>query len=280
MLRSTFIHIPGVGVHTERRLWSAGILSWDDFSEHPPIPLTRTRTDSITHHLERSKEELEIRNPKYFERSLSSNQLWRLFPEFRRSVAYLDIETTGLDAWRSYITTIALYDGRSIFHYVNGENLDDFREDIAQYEVIVTYNGRCFDVPFIRSYLGIEMNQVHIDLRYVLKSLGYGGGLKGCEKQLAIDRGDLDGVDGFFAVLLWSDFIKNKNQKALETLLAYNIQDVVNLETLMVISYNLKLRDTPFPVSHRLSIPICPPNPFHADRHTIERIRRIKMSPL
>jgi hypothetical protein len=31
-------------------------------------------------------------------------------------------------------------------------------------------------------------------------------------------------VDGFFAVLLWWDFKRNKNQKALETLLAYNIR--------------------------------------------------------
>ena len=118
------------------------------------------------------------------------------------------------------------------------------------------------------------MNQVHIDLRYTLRSLGYSGGLKGCEKKAGIDRGDLEGVDGYFAVLLWDDYRRNKNQKALETLLAYNIQDVVNLETLMVLSYNLKIRDTPFIQSHQLLFPSTPEIPFKGDRETVERIRQ------
>ena len=150
------------------------------------------------------------------------------------------------------------YDGKSIFTYVNGQNLDKFREDIQRYKVLVTYNGRCFKVPFIESYLGIELDQVHIDLRYILRSLGYTGGFKGCEKKAGIDRGDLEGVDGYFAVLFWDDYLRNKSQKAPETLLAYNIQDVVNLETLMVLTYNLKLRDTPFVESHQLTAPSSP----------------------
>jgi len=43
--------------------------------------------------------------------------------------------------------------------------------------------------------------------------------LKFCEKALGLDRGDLDGVDGYFAVLLWRDYQKKHNEKALETLL-------------------------------------------------------------
>jgi hypothetical protein len=30
MLEQTFIHIPGVGRHTERELWASGIHDWDD----------------------------------------------------------------------------------------------------------------------------------------------------------------------------------------------------------------------------------------------------------
>ena len=59
------------------------------------------------------------------------------------------------------------------------------------------------------------MNQAHIDLRYLLKSLGYTGGLKGCEKKAGIDRGELDGVNGYFAVLLWQDYQRNRNEKPL-----------------------------------------------------------------
>jgi len=53
-------------------------------------------------------------NPVYFSKLLPSNQCWRLFPEFRDSTVYLDIETTGLDRHFNEITTIALYDGQAI----------------------------------------------------------------------------------------------------------------------------------------------------------------------
>ena len=136
---------------------------------------------------------------------LASNQSWRLFPEFRDTMAYLDIETTGLDRYYNTITTIALYDGQSIKIYVRGQNLEDFIEDIQKYKVIVSYNGKSFDVPFLEHYFNIRLDHAHIDLRYVFYSLGFKGGLKGCERQLGMDRGDLSDIDGFFAVLLWDE---------------------------------------------------------------------------
>ncbi|MEJ2716908.1 MAG: ribonuclease H-like domain-containing protein [Deltaproteobacteria bacterium] len=215
---------------------------------------------------------LRDHDPNYFSRALSSTEHWRIFPEFRDSVAYLDIETTGMGDWQDHITTISLYDGETIHYYVYGDNLDQFPDDIMKYKVVVTYNGKCFDIPFINRYFRITMDQAHIDLRYILHRLGYKGGLKGCEKQLGLSRDELDGVDGYTAVLLWRDFENNKNQRALETLLAYNILDAVNLETLMVTAYNLKLRETPFLESHQLTVPDLPCNPFEPDVRTLERI--------
>ena len=79
-----------------------------------------------------------------------------------------------------------------------------------------------------------------IDLRYLFKSLDFKGGLKLIEKNLGIDRGDLIDVNGFFAIHLWNEYSFNNNKKALKTLIAYNIEDTINLETLMHIGYNLK----------------------------------------
>jgi uncharacterized protein YprB with RNaseH-like and TPR domain len=274
MLQNTFLHIPGVGIQTEHSLWSSGILSWEDCLTRRSVPLTRRKQDLILTYVQESLEQLRLGNPHYFGDRLPTNQLWRLFNEFRGSTAYLDIETTGLDIWGSHITTIALYDGSRVYHYIYGENLDAFREDIQKYQMIVSYNGKCFDVPVIQGALNMRMNHVHIDLRYLLASLGYKGGLKRCESLLGLDRGDLEGVDGYFAVLLWNDFVRNRNEKALETLLAYNVQDAVNLETLMVIGYNLKLRGTRFTETHQMPNPTSPAIPFSAHRDTIQRIRR------
>lgn len=258
----------------EQRLWSLGYDSWDDVLGEKEPRLSPRRFGKICDYIRRSSSQLEDQNSAFFARHLPAAQHWRLFPEFRYSVAYLDIESTGLRSGSDTITTIALYNGRNIRYYVHGRNLAAFRTDIQRYKLVVTYNGKCFDVPFIEHYFDIRIDAAHIDLRYVLKSLGYMGGLKGCEKQLGINRGDLDGVDGYFAVLLWRDFVNNHNERALETLLAYNIEDVVNLETLMVRAYNLKLRGTPFSTSHRRDEPERPPLPFEPDPQTIRRLRQ------
>ena len=190
--------------------------------------------------------QLDDGNPAYFSTRLPSNQSWRMFREFRDSIAYLDIETTGLDRVYNDITTIAIYDGQVVKTYVQGQNLDEFAVDIQKYKMIVTYNGKCFDVPFIENYFNIRLNHAHIDLRYILQGLGFMGGLKGCEQQLGLDRGDLSDIDGFFAVLLWEEYRRSGDQNALDTLLAYNVQDTVTLENMMVTAYNMKLRQTPF----------------------------------
>jgi uncharacterized protein YprB with RNaseH-like and TPR domain len=139
--------------------------------------------------------------------------------------------------------------------------------------VLVTYNGRTFDIPFIERFFRIRLRQAQIDLRYVLARLGFKGGLKGCEKKLGIGRGQLDGVDGYFAVLLWYEYEKYGDERALETLLAYNIEDTVNLERLAVEAYNRNLSATPFAEELALALPTPPSLPCNPDPACIERIR-------
>lgn len=273
MLNHTFCHIPGIGLITEERLWADGIESWERAQDLDPSRLTPRRRELIASYIAESKIHHQGQNPRYFADLLPAHLHWRLFPEFRNHVVYLDIETTGLEPWDHSITSIALYDGRQIKTYVQGQNLEDFESDIEDYRIIVTYNGKCFDIPFIQWYFRTRLGHVQIDLRYVLKSLGYSGGLKGCEAQLGIDRGGLAGVDGFFAVLLWDDYSRGGNEKALETLLAYNIEDVVNLETLMVMAYNMKVQETPFGRDLRIDLPARPEIPYTPDLPTIRRLK-------
>lgn len=270
MLLHTFCHIPGIGTRSERGLWEAGIRQWDDVNT---ADLPARRKDKLLRYTQESNVHLVDGNARYFCDGLTAAEHWRLFSEFKESVAYLDIETTGLSGRQHEVTTIAVYDGSRIRTYVNGENLYDFLEDINAYQLLVTYNGKTFDIPFLRDALGAELEQAHIDLRYVLASLGLTGGLKGCEKQLGLDRGDeLADVDGYFAVLLWREFRRNHNDKALETLLAYNSMDVVNLATLMTWAYNEKLAQTPFSTATLPPVRL-PKIPFTPDPETLRNIR-------
>ncbi len=273
MLKNTFQHIPGIGRKTEERIWASGVTDWDCLDNPSGTTLAPKTMAAVETYCRESREQFSRRNPVYFEKLLSASLGWRLFPEFRDRTVYLDIETDGLDSYYGHITTIALYDGSDIFWYVQGKNLDDFITDIQKYKVVVTYNGKTFDVPFIQSYFRIKLPQAHIDLRYVLASLGYKGGLKRCEQSLGVGRGDLAGIDGAFAPLLWREYQIRNSKAALETLLAYNIEDVVNLETLMVKAYNLKIAGTPFSESHRLPLPPAPAIPFRPYPATVEKIR-------
>jgi uncharacterized protein YprB with RNaseH-like and TPR domain len=273
MLEHTFVHIQGIGKKTEERFWDAGIHQWDDFKFPFPVKISGGKADFVNEQLEESRSNLSD-NPGFFAKMLPSNQHWRLFSHYRNSVAYLDIETTGLGGYGDHITTIAVYDGTEIYYYVYGENLDGFVNDIRQYSLLVTYNGKTFDIPFIEKSFGIKLNTAHIDLRYILHNLGYKGGLKGCEKQFGLDRGELDGVDGYFAVLLWQEYKRTGAKEALETLLAYNIEDVVNLETLMFHAYNINVKKTPFHNKLQLQMPAASPEPpFSPNRKLIEKIK-------
>ena len=51
------------------------------------------------------------------------------------------------------------------------------------------------------------------------------------------------------------------------------IEDVVNLETLMVMANNLKLKGTPFEVTHRLELPERPKIPFKPDMAVVDRLK-------
>lgn len=271
MLTHTFCHIPGLGLKTEQLLWQAGIKRWNDWQNPPPVRMKTGCPAEIPGMLEDSRRALTA-DPAFFTSRLAASEHWRIFPHFRGETAFLDIETTGL-ADSSEITTIAVYDGREIHVFVNGRNLEQFPEFIAPFRVLVTYNGRTFDIPFIERFFRIRLRQAQIDLRYVLARLGFKGGLKGCEKKLGIGRGQLDGVDGYFAVLLWHEYEKYGDERALETLLAYNIEDTVNLERLAVEAYNRNLSATPFAEELALALPTPPSLPCNPDPACIERIR-------
>jgi uncharacterized protein YprB with RNaseH-like and TPR domain len=270
MLRNTFCHIPGIGPRTERDLWGAGLTSWDAALAQDTARPASLRPSCLDH-LRESVARHAAGDAAYFSARLSAAQQWRLFAAFRDRCAYLDIETTGMASWRDQVTTVTLYDGRSVRCFVRGDNLDDFPAAVAAYRVLVTYNGRCFDVPFLERCFGIALDQAHIDLRYVLKGLGISGGLKRCEQQCGLRRGDLEEVDGYMAVQLWHEQ-RRGSRTALETLLAYNVQDTVNLETLLVLAHNRHVADTPFAASHALELPAPAVNPFRPDAGLVQRL--------
>jgi uncharacterized protein YprB with RNaseH-like and TPR domain len=70
-----------------------------------------------------------------------------------------------------------------------------------------------------------------------MRQIGYRGGLKAIERAMGIERsGETKGLTGRDAVRLWAQYMRGSDS-ALDTLLAYNREDVVNLEKLMEHAY-------------------------------------------
>ncbi len=275
MLEQTFCHIHGIGRTTEHTLWGQGVRSWQDLLAQPGL-VARVSSQEVVSTLQESLLAIDD-NPSFFSSRLKQADSWRLFPHYRSKAGYLDIETTGLGNGCE-ITTIALYDGIRVRTYINGINLEAFVDDAQSIELFITFNGIAFDIPVIENYFRIRLGQPHIDLRYVLAGLGITGGLKRCEKVLGLNRGTLDGIDGSFAVLLWREFERTGNEQALETLLAYNIEDTVNLERLMIEAYNRNLEKTPFYKELLLPFPEPPQITHHPDLEIVATIKRQKRS--
>ena len=229
----------------------------------------------IEEYLHTSVEMLAERNARWFADHLPSMESWRLFPEFREGAAYIDIETDGGSLDGGIITTIALWNGKELRHYVNGVNLRNFQDDILEYSLLITWNGAVFDLPYIEHWFQTSLPHAHIDLRHIMASLGFHGGLKRVENDFDIDRGVLAGVDGYFAVLLWGEYMSEGDQRSLETLLAYNSLDVINLERLMIEAYNRKIEETPFSLTNELPLPEFPEElEIEPDEGAIGKIRR------
>jgi uncharacterized protein YprB with RNaseH-like and TPR domain len=183
-----------------------------------------------------------------------------LYSEFADRALFLDIETTGLSADHDDVTVIGALGHGELGLFIKGINLEQFPDYIAQFPLLVSFNGSQFDVPFLRAHFPqARLDQAHIDLRFVLASLGYKGGLKTVESQLGLVRDQaIQGVDGFEAVRLWHRYQRGDRQ-ALERLILYNLTDVSNLVELAETAVHLKRQQIEFPGQVLLSVQLAAP---------------------
>lgn len=234
MIKRTFTHISGIGELKELHLWENGVHEWTDLYNKCFDFFDGKRADKILANLEVSMRKYEKGDLQYFYKSLPRKDLWRLLPGHEDKTAFVDIETTGLaHPPAGKVTTISvLMDGK--LHQAHGDlekrKLASYLNENAQ--LLVSYYGEVFDIPFLRKQFKQKFDIAHVDLCFALRRNGLSGGLKYVEKKAKIKFvRKSDGLDGFAAVIMWNMY-KKGNKKALETLLAYNGEDTVVLQLL------------------------------------------------
>ena len=152
--------------------------------------------------------------------------------------AYLDIETTGLSPKYCEITVVGIhlanqYETRLIQLVGKDITAGNILKALGAVNIVYTYNGSGFDLPFINSRLGINLAELfdHCDLMHHCWKSNLYGGFKAVERQLGIER-QLKEVNGYEAVRLWWRYVNDYDENALSTLLEYNGEDVINLKHL------------------------------------------------
>ncbi len=265
MLTHSFLHLTGVGRPTEESWWEQGITTWDDLERSGLA--NRRQLPS----LEESYCRLSQRDAAWFGQALPTSERWRLYEDFLDDVAFLDIETTGLSPTYSCTTIVGVLDNAGYRAFVRGRDFDEFLLSLRKYKLVVTFNGASFDLPFLRGEFGeLPTGFAHMDLRWVIYGLqrrairenrdlpeelqrifdclGQRGGLKQLERSIGFGRrGALAILDGRHAPWLW-DMAKQGNEKALDTLIRYNAEDVASLPFLADFAVLLLSAFTPIEV--------------------------------
>lgn len=228
-IENSFIPVRGVGERTERGLWERGVTHWDEFDGTGVGPTTADRIESF---IATAAPRLDDDDASFFDEAFPSGEQWRLYENFRDGACFFDIETTGLDHGRDDVTTVSFHQGGETTTLVQGRDLtaDALREQFRRADLLVTFNGKRFDVPFLEASFDLTLDAPHLDLMYTCRQLDLSGGLKQVERDVGIER-DRPDISGRDAVRLWREYERG-DPDALDTLVSYNREDAVNLQSL------------------------------------------------
>jgi uncharacterized protein YprB with RNaseH-like and TPR domain len=228
-IENSFIPVRGIDERTERELWRAGVTHWEAFDGSVVGPVVAERVAAF---VDLAGDHLATGEARFFGEVFPAGSHWRLYEDFREEACFLDIETTGLRKRSDAVTVVSLHRGGETTTLVRGRDLtrESLVRAIAPAKLLVTFNGKRFDAPFLESAFDLGLDLPHLDLMYPAREVGLTGGLKAIERRVGIarDRTDISGLD---AVRLWHEHERG-DDAALETLVEYNRADARNLEAL------------------------------------------------
>jgi hypothetical protein len=229
LIESCFVHCPGIGPKTDSILREKGFETWEDCLEHADdLPIGASRKEAFIAEINKSRERALSGDIAYFIKLFPSKEHWRILSEYLDRATFFDIETTSLSWYAGHTSAIVALHRGELHTFVYGENIDDFLDLLDDASYIVSFNGKCFDVPFLEHSFNISSIDVpHIDLRWVAYYAGYNKGLKTIEEEMGIRRPlSLQGIDGMMAVDLYYRW-QSGDISARDLLVRYCTADVI-----------------------------------------------------
>lgn len=240
--------LPKIGLKTEQNLKDKGYTTIESLTRHDKYCDIASkfldRIDDLTY-----CEIIDLLDSNKYTKKCRNNILKSISMTEPENFKFMDIETKGLSNVPIILIGVAEIKGNNIVssqyflrdYSEEASIIDAYLSHLDEDSVHVTFNGKTFDVPFIKNrcrYNRIEANLdlAHLDLMYFAKNL-WGEELPNCqlqtiEKELfGIERvGDVPGqyIPGY-----WDTYLQKDNIGPVVPIIEHNAQDVISLASFL-----------------------------------------------
>lgn len=225
LTEQSLCQITGISPDLECRLRRSGVTSISMLECRCDDVFASTRAKRVRTSINRYRKFKELGLTDGIVNSFPCGHRVRVLHDMLEHACFLDVETDG----KSQVTCISthLYDKTESF--LLGRNLDDFLDVWKRAKIVVSFNGRRFDIPLVLRTFGLTSVPAQIDLMDEARHYGLSGGLKQIEKTTGFIRGESKGMNGLDAVDLWRCYKSSGDEGAVEKLMRYNRDDVESL---------------------------------------------------
>lgn len=207
----------------------------------------------------------------------------KLFNEYFADMSFgvFDIETTGLSSENSNIILTGIITNENkkepVLHQFFAESLSDEKDvlyETAQIinslDFIITFNGKSFDIPFMRKrcdkYNIFLKNIYNLDFYVLSKNYSDLPNLlpnmkqKTLEKFMGLSTERYDEIDGGKSVEMYLEYLRSKSSELKKIILLHNHDDIIQLEKLIPIinkiDFTKAIYKTGLPCKNRKGISI------------------------
>lgn len=240
--------LPKIGLKTEKNLKSKGYSTIESLKGHDRYGDVAsrflTKIEDMTY-----MEIIDLLDNNRYSKKCRDNILKSISLTDVENFKFMDIETKGLSNVPIILIGVAEIKGSKII--ASQYFLRDYSEEasiIGAYlthldedSVHVTFNGKTFDVPFIKNrcrYNRIEANLdlAHLDLMYFAKNM-WADDLPNCQLQtiekeiFGITRED--DVPGQYIPSYWDSYFENNNVGPVVPIIEHNAQDIISLASFL-----------------------------------------------
>ena len=236
--------LPKIGIKTEEKLKKQGYTSINSLINHDKYNQAAlkflSKIDEMSYF-----DIIELLNNNKYSQKCRDNVLKSISMVDAENFKFMDIETKGLSNVPIILIGIAEIKGINIIssqYFLRSyaeeiSIIDAYLSHLDESSVHVTFNGKSFDVPFIKNrclYNRIECNLdlAHLDLMYFAKNI-WSNKLPDCKLQ-TIEKGIFgierkDDVPGKYIPDYYDTYLSDNNIGPVVPIIEHNAQDIISL---------------------------------------------------